>query len=243
MTAIASPAFLTPDDFTDVARALVFRPEPHTYAVGLTTMPSVTGILKAVGVSLDFERLVERGQLTRVELDEARAIGQAVHMATHYYDEGTLEAGTVDPRAEQGLQNWIDWRALTGFVPVLLETPVHHPGVYVAGTLDRAGYFTKFEGWKRADLTTVDLKWGDPESAGAQWQTAAYSEFLALALSPRSPWHPGPAGFRLRPRYSVHLQGARATLNRYDDHLSDWRDFSAFVTTYRRQTAQRKARV
>jgi hypothetical protein len=204
-------------------------------------MPSVTQILKAVGVSVDFERLVERGQLTRPELEEARAIGTAVHIATHFYDEGTLDAATVDPRAEQGLQNWIDWRALTGFVPVLLETALHHPGLLVAGTIDRAGYFTKFENWKRSDLTTVDLKWGDPESAGAKWQTAAYAEFLGLALDPSSPWHPGPAGFRLRPRYSVHLQGARASLNRYDDHLRDWADYQAFVTTFRRQIAQRKA--
>lgn len=239
--AATTSTLLTADDFTPAAQALRFYPEPHTYQVGMTELPSVTGILRATGISLDFVRLVAEGKLTAWQLEEARAIGTAVHMATHFYDEGTLEAGTVDPRAEQGLQNWIDWRELTGFVPVLLETPLHHPGLLVGGTLDRAGYFTKFEGWQRHDLVVVDLKWGDPENAGAQWQTAAYAEFLSLALAPRSPWATSIAGFRLRPRYSVHLKGAKAKLNRYDDTLRDWVDFQQFVTTYRRQIGRRKA--
>lgn len=241
MTPAVAPVFLTAADFTVIARAVTFEPTGHAYWVSTHgPMPSVTGILKAVGVSLDFERLIERGQLTRLELDEARAIGQAVHMATHYYDEGTLAASSVDPRAEQGLQNWIDWRALTGFVPVLLETPLWHPGLLIAGTVDRVGFFTKLETWQPHDLTTVDLKWGDPVSAGAQWQTMFYQEMVSLALAPLSVWAPGPAGLRIRPRYSVHLQGPRAALHRYGDGLRDWADCLAFVTTYRRQLARRR---
>lgn len=240
MISAAPSTLLMADDFTAIAQALRFDPEPHAYHVGMSQLPSVTQILRATGVSLDFERLVQDGKLTAWELEEARAIGTAVHMATHFYDEGTLEAGTVDPRAEQGLQNWIDWRELTGFVPVLLETPLHHPGLLVAGTVDRAGYFTKFDGWQRHDLAVVDLKWGDPENAGARWQTAAYAEFLSLALSPRSAWAASIAGFRLRPRYSVHLKGTRAKLNPYNEGLRDWSDFQQFITTFRRQIGRRK---
>lgn len=243
MTTIATPAFLTADDFTAIAAALTFRPEPHTYQVGLTQMPSVTQILKAVGVSVDFERLVERGQLLAAVLNEKRAVGQGVHLATHYYDLGALDRSALDPRIEPYLQAWVDFREATGFVPTLLETPVHHPGLLIAGTLDRAGTFTKFEGCQPHDLHIVDIKCGDPEDAAARWQTVAYAEMLSLALRKdvflRSG---GEAAFRLRPRYSVRLDAdGRWNLSTYKDYLNDWRDFKHFCTTFRCQVAQRRA--
>lgn len=241
MTAIAA-ARLSADDFTPAAAALVFEPGVHTYRVGMTDLPSVTGILRACGVSVDFERLVENGYLTAFQLEEKRSIGQAVHLAAHFYDDGQLDTASVDPRVEGYLQSWIDWRAQTGFVPALLETPLHHPGLFFAGTLDRAGTFTKFEGTDPRDLQVVDIKCGNPEDAAAQWQTAAYAELLAVSLRADVLFdRGGPSAFRLRPRYSVQLHpDGRARLNVYADYLRDWTDFQHFVTTFRRQACRRK---
>lgn len=218
--------------------ALVFEPTAHRYTLGGEELVHVTRILAAVGVSLDFTRLVEEGKLKLEDLNYRRDLGQAVHQATHYYDEGTLQRETVDIRVEPRLQAWIDFRAATGFVPVLLETALHHPALKVAGTNDRAGYFEKFAGHSPDDLITVDIKCGEAESAGAQWQTAAYTEFLAVALER----HPGfdAAALRLRPRYAIELTDAgRWKPHKYTNHMSDWRDFQHFTTTYRRQHARR----
>lgn len=233
-----TPAVAT---FPSWCERLQFDEPAHRYTLDGRELAHVTRILKAVGVSLDFERLVVERKITAEDLAYKRDLGRAAHMATHYYDEGTLERETVGIAVEPRLQAWVDWRARTGFTPVMLETPLHHPTLLVAGMNDRAGYFAKFEGHSPNDLITVDLKLGDPEDAGAQWQTAAYAEFLAVALEQ----HPGfdAFTFRLQPRYAVQLGAdGRAHHTKYPNHASDWRDFQHFVTTYRRQHAQRTGR-
>jgi hypothetical protein len=233
---------ITPDDFTPGARALRFDAEPHRYYTGITELTGCTSVLKGVGVSMDFEGLVERKLLTAAELAEKREIGKAAHAATHYYDEGSLRAETVDPRIEPYLQSWIGFREATGFKPALLETALWHPGLLLAGTIDRAGKFSKFEGCDPRDLYTVDIKLGDPDDAGAQWQTACYATMLSLSIARSSPWHQPLLG--MRPRFSVQLQkNGHYKLHRYDDTLTDWAEYTHMVTTYRRQHARRTAKV
>lgn len=226
-----TPRLITADDFTPLTQGLRFDVAAHRYTVGALELPSVTQILKRVGISRPWD------DVPAAVLAEKRAIGQAAHAAAHYYDEGTLEAGTVDPRVEPYLQAWIDFRENTGFTPVLLETPLQHSGLLIAGTLDRAGYFAKFADADPTDLHTVDLKCGNPVDAGAQWQTAAYAEMLSVSLAPTSPFNQ-PLKFRMLARYSVQLQpNGKAKLHAYPDTLQDWLEFSAFVTTFRRQHA------
>lgn len=223
------------------ARGPQFEELGHRYVGDGHEVPHVTGILKSVGVSLDFEQLVRDGIIKASTLDYQRELGRAVHMATHYYDEGSLIPDTVSAPVEERLQKWIDWRARTGFTPILLETALWHPVVCVAGMNDRAGYFRHYQGHSPDDLITVDIKLGDPEDAGARWQTAAYQEFLAFALE----HYPGfdANALRLRPRYSVELPAeGRAKQHPYPNHPSDWRDFQHFVTTYRRQHCRRTGR-
>jgi len=213
-------------------RALRFDAATHTYAVGLMPLPSVTQVLKAVGVSRDWS------DVPAEILAQKREIGIAAHLAAHFYDDGTLAASTVDPRVEPYLQSWIGFREFTGFLPALLETRLHHPGMFVAGTLDRAGCFTKFDGHDPNDLHIVDIKCGEPDDAGAQWQTAAYAELLAVNLE-KTPFL-DPLWLRVRPRYSVQLlESGRYKLRRYTDTFTEWMEFCAFVTTFRRQHARR----
>lgn len=233
---------ITPADFTEGARNLRFDPAPHRYYSGLNELTGTTSVLKATGVSMDFEALVTRGFLTAAELAEKRELGHAAHAATHYYDEGSLRAESVDPRVLPRLQAWIDFREATGFVPALLETALWHPSLLLAGMIDRAGRFTKFEGCDPRDLYTVDIKLGDPEDAGAEWQTAAYATMLSVSLSGRSDWYAPLLG--ARPTYSVELQAnGRYKLHRYDRTLAAWSEYVSFLTTFRRQHARRTARV
>lgn len=228
--------FLSLDDFVSNHGTLRFDAPTHTYHVGTTPLPSVTQILKACGISRDWS------DVPADILEQKRAIGQAAHIAAHYYDEGTLVAGTVDDRVTPYLQAWIDFCAFTGFRPSLLETPLHHPGLLIAGTLDRAGCFEKFEGCDPRDLYIVDIKTGEPDDAGAEWQTAAYSEMLAVNLAKHSPFYAS-VDFRLRQRYSVRLcDDGRYKLRTYPDTLRNWTEFTQFVTTFRRQHAQRHPR-
>lgn len=231
---------ITRDDLTDAAATGIrFDAGPHRYSAGATELPGVTTVLKQTGVSMDFERLVVEGKLTAEELEEKRALGQAVHAACHYYDEGTLVAGSVDARVEPGLQAWISFRADTGFTPALYETVLWHPGLMFAGTPDRFGLFHNFAQARPRDLHNVDIKLGDPEDAGAEWQTAAYAALLAISLSMRSPWYSALVG--ALPTYSVQLlPTGRYKLHRYDDTLRRFSEFCSFLTTFRRQHARRQ---
>lgn len=226
--------------FNGVARAVAYDPNGHRYTAGASALDHVTGILRGVGVSVDFERLVAEGKVTAAQLEEKRALGQAAHAATHYYDDNTLVAGSVDPRVEPYLQAWMHFRQVTGFVPALLETALWHPGLLIGGTLDRAGTFTSFVDADPRDLHTVDIKLGEPDDAAARWQTAAYAEFLALSLAPGFPGLDN-IKMRMRKRYSVQLlPSGHYKLHVYADVINDWLEFCAFVTTFRRQAVRRR---
>jgi hypothetical protein len=215
---------------------LTFDPLLHRYFVGTMQLSSVTQVLKACGISRDWS------DVPLDVLEAKRALGQAAHAAAHYYDDGSLRAETVDDRVTPYLQAWIDFRTQTGFTPSLLETPLHHPGLMFAGTLDRAGCFEKFERCDPRDLYILDIKTGDPDDAGAEWQTAAYAELLSMNLSRHSPFYAS-VDFRLRPRYSVRLwDDGRYTLAKYPDSLRNWTEFTHFLSTFRRQHAQRHPR-
>src|SRR5690606_18835965 len=104
-------------------------------------------------------------------------IGQHVHAACHYDDEGDLDEATVHPDVRPYLEGWRLFRREMGFVPLLLETRVYHPIYRYAGTLDRFGLLEHQSGV----YVLVDIKTGDPEAAAAALQTAAYVEALRLA--------------------------------------------------------------
>src|SRR5205085_2044481 len=106
---------------------LRFDEGAHRYTVGDEELAHVTGVLKSVGVSRDFQRLVEEGKLSAEQLAYKRDLGRAAHMATHYFDEGTLQPDTVSLAVEPRLRAWIKFRAFTGFTPVMLETALYHP--------------------------------------------------------------------------------------------------------------------
>ena len=154
---------------------LTFEPAAHAYAVDGRPILSVTAILKRVG-------LVDLSRIPIEALEQKRAIGQAVHEATHYWDQDDLVPGSVDPVVEPYLHAYRTFRAERGFTPHYLETRVHHPRYHYAGTFDRLGLIASPSGACTAVL--LDIKTGDPDLACANLQTAGYLEAYLQAPLP-----------------------------------------------------------
>lgn len=211
------------------AADLSFDPVLHEYRLpDGEAVPSVTTILGAVGVSLNFEDLSQRSERVRAAIDFKRDLGHALHADAHAFDDDDLVWETVNAEVLPYLLAWSTFRSNTGLVPVSRERRVFHPELFYCGTLD--GIFRKPDG----RLVLVDIKTGDPEDSGCRWQTAAYQAAFALE-HPELPvverW-----GVRLMPDKSVP----------YDIHpYAEWREwmqFKAFLTTYHCQAARRGRR-
>ena len=84
-------------------------------------------------------------------------------------DENDLDEASLAPEIVPYVDGYREFKAKTGFRPVLIETRVGHPMGY-AGTLDRVG-------WLNDRLVQIDLKSGQlPKWAGLQ--TAGYETAL-----------------------------------------------------------------
>jgi len=193
-------------------------------------VPSVTQVLRAVGVSTDFDALKGMSERLGLAIDSARDLGVAVHADAHAFDDDDLDWDTVDARVSPYIEAWSCFRENTQLTPITRERRLYHPGLCVSGTLDAILI-------RPCDTTRrilVDIKTGDPDSVGARYQTAGY-QLLWDAEHPDEP---------IAERWSVELTPERTVpyrITRYDD-WTDAGSFRAFVTTYHCQAARRKAR-
>jgi hypothetical protein len=121
----------------------------------------VTTALRMAGLSADFKHVEPLVLAARATL------GQAVHAAAHYEDEGDIRAETIHPSVVPYLDGWRLLRQQRKFRPELLETIVASRKHRFIGRLDRIGI---------ADVGRVllDLKIGNPDDARADLQTAGY---------------------------------------------------------------------
>jgi hypothetical protein len=213
------------------AATLVFDPLRHEYTVDGQRIPSVTQILRATGVSVDFEELAGISTRLGTQIEEKRALGTALHADAHALDDRDLDWATVDPRVRPYLEAWQTFRVNSGLVPLARERQLFHPTLRYAGTFD--GLFLAPRGVTGMRVI-ADLKTGDPDDAGARYQLAAYQ----LAYQHEHPDQP------IYERWSVQLTPEHRIpyrVTKYDD----WRDFDvwkAIVTTYWAQGARRKER-
>lgn len=208
---------------------LQFTAEDHAYRLpDGRRIPSVTQILRAVGVSTDFDELRASSSRLAERIDYRRDLGVAVHADAHAFDDDDLEWDTVDPDVLPFLEAWSVFRENTGLVPITRERRLYHPGLGVCGTLD--GIFYRERAPDRRVL--VDLKCGDPEAAAARYQTALY-QLLWEAEHPNEP---------IAERWSVQLTPTLAVPYRITAY-ADWTDLAtarAIVTTYFAQAARRR---
>lgn len=208
---------------------LIFEASDHTYWMppgrdGGQQVPNVTTILKAVGVSSNFQH-VPSGTL-----EFRRQLGTAVHVDCHALDDDDLDWMTVDARVEPYVRAWATFRDNKGLVPMQRERRVYHPRFRYCGTLD--GVFTFAFDRDDPRCVLIDIKIGDPDDAGAQFQTAAYAAAY-LAEFPAE---------RIDARWSVQLCPELATPYRvceYESYL-DFLKFQAFLTTFHEQPARRR---
>ena len=205
-----------------MADLVSFDPVAHRYALpDGREVPSVTRILAATGVSVDFERIGERDPARRADLEYARQRGTAVHADCHAYDDGDLELSDVHADVLPFLNAWIVFRINSRFVPERRERIVYHSGLGYAGTLDAVGLIPN------GRRVLVDIATGDPKHSAKQFQTAAY----AAAYTE----HP------IDERWAVQLtpdNGIPYRIHPYTD-WADFGKFSAFCTTFHNQACRR----
>lgn len=189
---------------------LTFDEATHTYAYGGVILPSVTQVLRDNRLSSDF------AFVSAANMEMARQLGNAVHIATHYNDEGTLDDATVDPVVRPYLEAWRQFVSERRLEFVALEQRVAD-GLYgFCGTVDR---IARLKDTPTLGEIVIDLKTGDPKAAAANYQTAAY-EHLVRGL---------PGVTRIGARWSVQLHPERLvpyTVTPYRQ-ISDWRRFRA----------------
>jgi hypothetical protein len=111
---------------------LTFDPIKHQYMLDGVILPSVTQVLKGVGI-IDFSNIPPS------RLEAACKFGTAVHKATELWDKGTLDEVVLDPHLKPYLDGWKLFRKETGFNPIAIEEPLYSKIYRVAGTPDRLG--------------------------------------------------------------------------------------------------------
>ena len=184
--------------------------EARAHTIDGRPAPSVTQILKTARLSSDFSMVAAD------VLERKRAIGQAAHAATHYHDEGDLVVRSVDPQVEPYLEAWRLFRAERRFQPVLLETVVASKVHHYIGRFDRLGTVDDNQ-WV---YVLLDMKTGDPDAGGAQWQLAAYEAALREMVPDLAPYTILRWSVQLRPdgTYNLEQYPKHGRTNRQDRH-------------------------
>lgn len=111
---------------------LTFNEVLHQYILDGVILPSVTEVLKGVGI-IDFS------MVPASILDRACKFGTAVHMTTELSDRGILDEETLDPNLKPYLAGWRLFRQEYGFIPTHIEGRIFSKIYRVAGTPDRVG--------------------------------------------------------------------------------------------------------
>lgn len=185
---------------------LTFDSESHTYRYGGKVVPSVTQILRPM---MDLDH-VDADLLRR-----ASAFGTAVHRACELDDLCQLDESALDPNLMPYLAGWRKFCREHGCGWEWIESPVYHPTMRYAGTLDRYGLVDGFR-------SVVDIKSGTALYPSVGPQLAAYAHAHAQVIS-----QPAMAG--VYRRYAVRLYPDGYELKQYTDP-TDWAAFASLVT-------------
>lgn len=133
----------------------------HKYMADDRELASVTTILREVGMYKDLEFLDPK----------YRQRGEAVHKACRVLDSSTHSLGAIHPEIVPYLQQYEEWKRISGFVPRVWEVGLASLKHGHAGTLDLGGDAPNGEIW------LIDLKSGHvPKFVGSQ--VAAYEDLL-----------------------------------------------------------------
>ena len=143
---------------------LTFDPETHTYRMEGEIIPSVTQILKDVG-------LID----TTFFAPEHAERGTRIHAATVFWDETEMDDDTLPEEWTGYLSAWKKFREETGFVSSHIEQAFCCDEGY-AGTVDRIGKTHKI------NPLLLDIKTGPPQP-WHRLQLAAYTLMVKRELN------------------------------------------------------------
>lgn len=150
-----------------------FDLQRHLYLVHGRPVPSVTQVLHAAGLAADY------GLIDAETLERKRVIGEYVHKATQYLDEGSLDYESVDPTLQGYLAAYEAFLRESGFKPQLIEEQLvgRVSGMLCGGTVDRVGAMA-------GKLWIVDIKCIDRLYPSFAIQTAGYELLLSKPVAP-----------------------------------------------------------
>ena len=150
-----------------------FDAERHIYLVHGMPVPSVTQVLHSAGLSADYSMVAPE------VLERKRIIGEYVHKASQYLDEGCLDLETVDPEIHGYLAGYEKFIKDSGFRPDLIEGRLvgRINGMLCGGTIDRTGLMA-------GKLWIIDLKCIDRLYPSFALQTAGYELLLPKPVVP-----------------------------------------------------------
>jgi hypothetical protein len=117
-----------------VSTTLQFDAATHEYREDGVLIPSVTQVLAGVGIT-------DYSMVPRAILEHKRAIGEQVHLACQFLDEGSLDWDTVDPDVLNYVLAYEAFKRQTEFTPRLNEYRAVGcvNGMKFGMTLDREG--------------------------------------------------------------------------------------------------------
>jgi hypothetical protein len=139
-----------------------FSPDTHTYTDGDgVIVPSVTQLLRAVGIGGDYPDLPKVQRLMRNKAE----LSTRVHLATRFLDEDDLNWDTVIPLAVPFVKAWERFCKEEKFIPAIehSEKPMigEFEGIRFGMTLDRAGMHGKRKAVVDIKCTlNTELSWG-----------------------------------------------------------------------------------
>lgn len=203
------------------APEIVFTPQTHEYRVDGVVWPGATSILKATGLSTDWDRMPPR---VREAAERKRSLGTDVHEACRLLDRGELAWGSLDDALFPYVEAWEKytrergihhWRAI--------EAVVYHSTYRYIGTLDRLAVIDG------GGLVLQDIKLGDPDDAAGQYQTCAYLHAAAACgLLPDA------TSTAVQRECVQLLDTGSYRLSPYSSR-DDWKVFQAALTVYHAQ--------
>lgn len=107
---------------------------------------------------------------------EGRARGTRVHKMVEYEVDGTLDIGALDDELLGYLEQWMEFRALVNFKPILCEQMVFHEPCHFAGKLDLYGELDGHPALIDIKSGVVDWHMAGPQTSG--YKSAA--EYMGL---------------------------------------------------------------
>ncbi len=102
-----------------------FNPETHIYEAGGKIIPSVTQILKSVGIIV-----------TKYHTEVSKIRGQAVHLAIEYWLEQRLDINSIDPLILPYFEAFLCFERDSKYIARYTEMPMYHPVLNYAGKPD-----------------------------------------------------------------------------------------------------------